>query len=307
MELAEYNVCEGVGSLMVCAAVTGRTVTSSFTLATNPGTATAPEDYEDVSLEVVGEQIPCLSITIKDDMERESCDETFTVVLSTSDPSVIIVSPNTSTVTIYDNEEPRIEFINNTPDSTGFNISSEFQIEGCINQTMCTIRQTGESIACQNSASFTQERNGARTLIITASGVCGNSQTLSRILRSDVPVCDVHQINGGVEQATVDGNSATVLFEGTGPSVDNVVTDFGLSIRRASANIVTGLMCSTAATQAPSPFTVTCSVDNVGHGEVTVSGFDSSGTWAIAVRPIEPSVDSRLCRRRIERTFTFDI
>ncbi|CAI8042440.1 hypothetical protein GBAR_LOCUS23568, partial [Geodia barretti] len=104
MELAEYNVCEGVGSLMVCAAVTGRTVTSSFTLATNPGTATAPEDYEDVSLEVVGEQIPCLSITIKDDMERESCDETFTVVLSTSDPSVIIVSPNTSTVTIYDNE-----------------------------------------------------------------------------------------------------------------------------------------------------------------------------------------------------------
>ena len=88
-------------------------------------------------------------------------------------------------------------------------------------------------------------------------------------LTTDVPVCDVHQINGGVEQATVDGNSATVLFEGTGPSVDNVVTDFGLSIRRASAtepgefdNIVTGLMCSTAATQAPSPFTVTCSVDN---------------------------------------------
>ncbi|CAI8048180.1 Disintegrin and metalloproteinase domain-containing protein 8, partial [Geodia barretti] len=267
MELAEYNVCEGVGSLMVCAAVTGGTVTSSFTftLATNPGTATAPEDYEDVSVEVVGEQIPCLSITIEDDMERESSDETFTVVLSTSDPSVIIVSPNTSTVTIYDNEEPRIEFINNTPDSTGFNISSEFQIEGCINQTMCTIRQTGESIACENSVSFTQERNGARTLFITASGFCGNSQTLSRILRSDVSVCDVHQINGGVEQATVDGNSATVLFEGTGPSVDNVVTDFGLSIRRESAgefeNIVTGLMCSTAATQAPSPFTVTCSLE----------------------------------------------
>ncbi|CAI8043858.1 hypothetical protein GBAR_LOCUS24343 [Geodia barretti] len=245
----------------------------------------APEDYEDVSLEVVEEQIPCLSITIEDDMERESCDETFTVVLSTSDPSVIIVSPNTSTVTIYDNEEPRIEFINNTPDSTGSNISSEFQIEGCINQTMCTVRQTGESIACENSVSFTQERNGARTLFITASGFCGNSQTLSRILRS-----------------------------GTGPSVDNVVTDFGLSIRRASAtepgefdNIVTGLRCPTAATQAPSPFTVTCSVDNVGHGEVTVSGFDSSGTWAIAVRPIEPSVDSRLCRRRIERTFMFDI
>ena len=40
MELAEYNVCEGVGSLMVCAAATGGSVISSFTLATNPGTAT---------------------------------------------------------------------------------------------------------------------------------------------------------------------------------------------------------------------------------------------------------------------------
>ena len=64
----------------------------------------ALEDYEDVSVEVVGEQPPCLSITIEDDMERESCDETFTVVLSSSDPNVMIISPNTSTVTIYDNE-----------------------------------------------------------------------------------------------------------------------------------------------------------------------------------------------------------
>ena len=87
---------------------------------------------------------------------------------------------------------------------------------------------------------------------------------------SDVSViCDVHQINGGVEQATVVGNSATVRFEGTGPSVDNAVTDFELSITRESEtvpgefdNIVTGLGCSTAATQAPSPFTVTCSVDD---------------------------------------------
>ena len=111
--------------------------------------------------------------------------------------------------------EPRIEFINNTPDSTGFNISSEFQIEGCINQTMCTVRQTGESIACEplclfhfhvlkclsllgeNSVSFTQERNGARTLFITASGVCGNSQTLSRILRSGEPM--VVYIQGNVD------------------------------------------------------------------------------------------------------------
>ena len=38
-----------------------------------------------------------------------------------------------------------------------------------------------------------------------------------------------------------------------------------------------------------------------------MSGFDSSGTWAIEVRPIQPSGDGTQCRRRIERRFTFYI
>ena len=82
-------------------------------------------------------------------------------------------------------------------------------------------------------------------------------------------VCDVHQINGGEEEATVVGNTATVMFEGTGPSADNVVTDFDLRIRREREtepgifdDIVVGPTCSTAATETPPPFTMTCSVDD---------------------------------------------
>ena len=56
-----------------------------------------------VSQVIVGDSFPCVNITIVDDMDRESC-ENFTVVLSTSDPSVTILSPSTSTVIIYDNE-----------------------------------------------------------------------------------------------------------------------------------------------------------------------------------------------------------
>ena len=111
-----------------------------------------------------------MNITIVDDMDRESC-ENFTVVLSTSHQSVIILSPSTSTVIIYDNEglllkhkssssvtrlypvpfsiEPRIEYINNTPDVTGPNITAEFQVEGCINQTMCRLGRNGEPFACE--------------------------------------------------------------------------------------------------------------------------------------------------------------
>ena len=41
LEQAEYNVCEGVGVLTVCAVVTGGSFISSFTLATGTsGTAT---------------------------------------------------------------------------------------------------------------------------------------------------------------------------------------------------------------------------------------------------------------------------
>ena len=136
----------------------------------------------------------------------------------------------------------------------------------------------------------------------------------------------MHQINGGVEEATVIGNSATVMFEGTGPSVDNVITDFEIRIQRDTGrelnDVGSPLMCSTAATDAFPPFTITCSVDNgmviiftkisfttlfldrvAGHGRVTVSGFDSSGTWAIKVRP--PSIPR--CVRRVADVFVFDI
>ena len=46
---------------------------------------------------------PCLTVTIVDDQQRESCDQTFTLVLTTSDPAVT-VSRATATVTIYDDE-----------------------------------------------------------------------------------------------------------------------------------------------------------------------------------------------------------
>ena len=59
------------------------------------------------------------------------------------------------------------------------------------------------------------------------------------------------------------------MFEGTGPSADNVVTDFDLRIRREREtepgifdDIVVGPTCSTAATETPPPFTITCSVDD---------------------------------------------
>ena len=70
----------------------------------------------------------------------------------------------------------------------------------------------------------------------------------------------MHQINGGVEEATVIGNSATVMFEGTGPSVDNVVNEFEITIQMG-INVGDPFLCSEAAS-APSQFTVTCSIDD---------------------------------------------
>ena len=43
-----------------------------------------------------------------------------------------------------------------------------------------------------------------------------------------------------------------------------------------------------------------------GHGEVTVSGFVSSGTWAIRIRPAQPPSGLQ-CRRRLPETFEFEI
>ena len=119
-EQSDYFVCEDVQLLMVCAVITGGNI-FSFTLETGTsGTAigtcrvvvmypwsylhviTAGEDYLEVNKVIVGDSLPCVNITIVDDMDRESC-ENFSVVLSTSDPNVIL-SLSTSTITIYDNE-----------------------------------------------------------------------------------------------------------------------------------------------------------------------------------------------------------
>ena len=43
-----------------------------------------------------------------------------------------------------------IEFINNTPDTTGPNITGEYQIDGCINETICKIGEKGEIFACEH-------------------------------------------------------------------------------------------------------------------------------------------------------------
>ena len=60
------------------------------------------------------------------------------------------------------------------------------------------------------------------------------------------------------------------MFEGTGPSVDNVVTDFEIEIQMPPGVNVGGVfLCSGAATNAPSQFGVTCSV-NAGMA-ITVS------------------------------------
>ena len=128
----------------------------------------------------------------------------------------------------------------------------------------------------------------ARQVIINANGFCGNQRTLMREVRSGMPqrwtsvcciymihvtlpfpmhtdntVCHAHQINGVDEEATVVGNTATVMFEGTGPISTNVISDFLIEIQRVQPNgsimELDVFLCSTAA---PSPpYTATCQVD----------------------------------------------
>ena len=74
--------------------------------------------------------------------------------------------------------------------------------------------------------------------------------------------CHVHQINGGEEEATVVGNSVTVMFEGTGPSADNVATDFRILVENAVLGVFEvqeEFPCSNTA--AASIFNATCTVD----------------------------------------------
>ena len=85
---------------------------------------------------------------------------------------------------------------------------------------------------------------------------------------TDNPRCHVHQINGGEEQATVLGNTATIMFEGTGPAfptADNLVTQFNVEIEQQLPNGAfmtrTVVDCATASQNPSPPFSVTCSVD----------------------------------------------
>ena len=83
-------------------------------------------------------------------------------------------------------------------------------------------------------------------------------------LTTDNVKCHVHQINGGDEEATVVGNSATVLFEGTGPSAGNVVTDFRILVDLlipATGMFETQHEFPCSNTGAASPFTATCAVE----------------------------------------------
>ena len=67
---------------------------------------------------------------------------------------------------------------------------------------------------------------------------------------TDNPVCHLHQINGGLEEATVVGNTSTAMFEGTGPSAANVVSDYIIRFQQQQANgrfiTIRRLLCSQA-------------------------------------------------------------
>lgn len=81
---------------------------------------------------------------------------------------------------------------------------------------------------------------------------------------TDNPVCHLHQINGGEEEATVIGNTATVMFEETGPSMDNVVTDFRIALQReqdfGTGTVEQEILCSQA-NGALLTFGVSCTVN----------------------------------------------
>ena len=72
------------------------------------------------------------------------------------------------------------------------------------------------------------------------------------IIMTDNPVCHLHQINGGSEEAAVVGDTATAMFEGTGPSAANVVSDYIIRFQQRQANgrflTIRRLLCSQAGT-----------------------------------------------------------
>ena len=78
--------------------------------------------------------------------------------------------------------------------------------------------------------------------------------------------CHLHQINGGAEEVEINGNSATAMFEGTGPDEDNGWTEFQIVLQQQvqpgqpylDLQIINSCDSASPALQ---PFGVTCSFD----------------------------------------------
>ncbi len=110
---AMLSVAEEEGTVSVCAAlaITPATATTSraitVALATSNGTATAALDYVSVSEDLTfpagsGDgAVQCLCVSISNDCALEG-EETFTVILTTEEPDMILHS--TTIVTITENE-----------------------------------------------------------------------------------------------------------------------------------------------------------------------------------------------------------
>ena len=79
-------------------------------------------------------------------------------------------------------------------------------------------------------------------------------------LPTDNPLCHIHQINGGVEQATVTGNAVTLLFEPSGPTALIVTREFEFGIEvETGGNFEEFLRLPCGGSE--SGFTVTCFLD----------------------------------------------
>ena len=113
VELPDYTVNEGDGSVEVCAVIVSGTLerTLTFTLSTQDGTATSPADFSAVSADLTFDESTsrsCVDIPVEDDDIVENPD-VFTVEIGGDDPDVVF-DPPSSTVTIIDNDRVVIGF-----------------------------------------------------------------------------------------------------------------------------------------------------------------------------------------------------
>ena len=104
------------------------------------------------------------------------------------------------------------------------------------------------------------------SVIVTHDSLHRNYYIHCTYIFSDNSQCNLHQINGGEEEAEVVGNSATIYFEGTGPSVDNVVRDYDIRIeeRQADGEFVRLGDIFQCSDTSSAPISVQCSVETGG-------------------------------------------